>query len=121
MTEQASHGDVAAHGYARNEADEEVHRSTRAVLYNARVRWHFSGVFWGAELLPLREMKTLLLVGGAELLPLREVEVLQRAGLEGVPALQGRAVEVREEVALQETDLTDALGPGRCMLATGGA
>ena len=81
----------------------------------------FRGALGRAEVLPLRETKTLLLVGRAELLPLREMEVLQSARLEGVPAGQRRGVEAPEELALQETDLTDALGLEHCMLATGGA
>lgn len=49
IPDQASHGGVAAQGYARNQGDEEVHRSTRAVLYSARVPWPFLGVRWAAR------------------------------------------------------------------------
>jgi hypothetical protein len=78
-------------------------------------------VLCAAEVLALSETKTLLLVGRAELLPLREMEVVQGTRLDGVPVLQRRAVEAAEELALQETDLTDALGLEDCRLATGGA
>ncbi len=81
----------------------------------------FTGALGRVEVLSLRETKTLLLVGRAQLLPLREMEVVQRARLEGVPARQRRAVEAAEELVLQETDLTDALGLDHWILATGGA